>query len=109
MRGDKVMEDGYLVSRERATSYELLVGKPVIIQTVLWIYTGLLKQVTDSDLVIWDQARIYATGRWSDAVAGKFGDSAEIEAYPDDLPSVIERGTVIECVRFLGALPRVTR
>jgi len=97
-----------MTDKNHSDSYQLLIDRAVIIRTVTHAFTGRLTQVTDYDVVIYDQAWIAEAGRWNEALMGKWDSNAEIEAYPDDTPTVIPRGAIVEMTLFRGELPRKT-
>jgi hypothetical protein len=100
---------GHVANRDQSDSYELLVNKNVIVRTVTFTYIGLLTQVTDCDVVLYDQLWLADSGRLHKALAGDWDSDAEMEAYPKDTPSVIPRGCIVEVVLFNGDLPTETR
>lgn len=88
-------------------THSFIIGKNYFIRTVTHHYTGLLISVTDSDIVLTDAAWIADDGRFKQAIAeGKF---SEIEPYPDNLPVLINRGSLIDACEFLHPLPRTQK
>ena len=80
------------------------VGKNVIVRTVTMIYTGKLKQVTDTDLVLVDCSWIPETERFMQFVAN--GSVKECEPYPDGLEVFINRGALLDMCELKKDLPR---
>ena len=80
------------------------VGKNVIVRTVTMIYTGVLQEVTETDLILIDCSWIPETDRYMDFVAK--GAVKECEPYPDGLPVYINRGAFLDMCELKGKLPR---
>ncbi len=80
------------------------VGKNVIVRTVTMIYTGNLKKVTDTDLVLVDCSWIPDTDRFMQFVAE--GKVKECEPYPDGLNVYINRGALLDMCELKKELPR---
>ena len=84
------------------TNHSYVVGNKYLIRTVTFFYTGLLKSVTDTDLVLSDAAWIADTGRFHDClVSGEFN---EIEPFISDV--IIPRTGVIDATIWSHELPR---
>ena len=81
------------------------VGKNVIVRTVTMIYTGMLSEVTSSDLVLVDCSWIPETDRYMNFVAT--GAVKECEPYPDGMKVFINRGALLDMCEFkCASLPR---
>lgn len=84
-----------------AKEHSLVVGKSYFIRTVTFHYTGKLKAVTKSDLVLSDAAWIADSGRWADAL--KNGTLNEVEPYPGEV--VISRAAIVDASEWKHPLP----
>lgn len=93
---------GGSANNKQDTSIEL--DTPVIIRTVTHYYTGIVKKITSSDILLSEAAWIADTGQFSKALKEGFGSSAEIEPYPDTC--IVMRGAMVDCCRWLHKLPR---
>lgn len=85
-----------------ANSHSIAVGEPVLIRTVTHYFTGRVRAVTASDIVLDDAAWIADTGRFADAL--KTGKLNEVEPYPSHV--IISRGGVIDITPWEHDLPR---
>lgn len=83
---------------------EYPIGKNVIIRTVTMIYTGKLKEVTESDFILTECSWIPETARYSSFVSN--GDVNECEPYPDDLLVYVNRGAFVDFCELRAPLPR---
>ena len=83
-------------------SHSLVVGESYLVRTVTHYYTGKLKDITESDLVLSDAAWIASTGRFSEAL--KTGKLDEVEPFPDIV--IVSRDGLIDCSPWEHALPR---
>ena len=83
-------------------SHSLSAGEKVFIRTVTHYYTGRIKVVTDSDIVLDDAAWIADTGRFSDAL--KSGKLNEVEPFPHS--TTVSRGSIIDVSPWEHDLPR---
>ena len=82
--------------------HSLLVGENVFIRTVTLYFTGRIKSVTASDIVLEDAAWIASTGRWADAL--KTGKLDEVEPYPSRV--IVSRAGIIDVTPWTHDLPR---
>ncbi len=89
---------------ESKTNSDYPVGKNVIVRTVTMIYTGKLKQVTDTDFVLTKCSWIPETGRYMSFV--KEGEVNECEPYPEELDVFINRGSLLDICELKTSLPR---
>lgn len=80
------------------------VGKNVIVRTITMIYTGHLRQVTNSDFVLTECSWIPDTDRYMTFVAD--GKVKECEPYPEDLLVYINRGSLLDMCELKSSLPR---
>lgn len=81
-----------------------LMNKNVIVRTVTMIYTGKLVGVSATDIVLTDCSWIPETDRYMKFVAE--GAVRECEPYPDGLPVIVGRGTLLDMCELHGSLPR---
>ena len=77
-------------------------GEKYFIRTVTMHYTGLLLEVTPTELLFGDAAWIADSGRFSDAL--REGSLDEVEPFPDKV--IIPRGGIIDASIWKHALPR---
>ena len=75
-----------------------VVGKNYLIRTVTMIYTGRLKAVYPTELVLDAACWIAETARWMQAVANS--EFKEVEPYPKDADVIISRGAIIDAVQI---------
>ncbi|WP_299079001.1 hypothetical protein [uncultured Paraglaciecola sp.] len=80
------------------------VGANVIVRTVTMIYTGKLKQVTDTDFILNECSWIPETGRYMNFVAE--GKVNECEPYPEELDVFVNRGSLLDICEMKTSLPR---
>lgn len=89
-----------------SNKHSLKVGKSYIVRTVTShqtrLYTGKLKVVTDSDIVLADAAWIADSGRWADALSK--GTLKEVEPYPGEV--IISRAAIVDASEWKHPLPR---
>jgi hypothetical protein len=78
------------------------IGHNYFIRTVTNYFTGKLKYVSPTELVLGEAAWIADTGRFSDAL--KTWTPNEVEPYPGDV--IIGRGAIVDASIWDGALPR---
>lgn len=83
-------------------THSIPIGEAVFIRTVTHHFTGRVKAVTDSDIVLADAAWIADDGRFSTAL--KTGVLNEIEPYPDGV--IVGRDGVIDISLWKHDLPR---
>ena len=82
-------------------SHSLVVGEKYFIRTVLFYYTGRIKSITDTDIVLSDAAWNADTGRFADAL--KNGVFNEVEPFCDDV--ILQRGSIVDVTRWNHVLP----
>lgn len=92
-------------SKPKVKSHSIPVGEAVFIRTVTHYYTGRVKSVTASDLVLEDAAWIADMGRYHLALAN--GTLNEVEPIPSWV--VIGRGAIIDIVPWTHPLPRAAK
>ena len=85
--------------------HPLTVGNAVFVRTVTGYYTGLLAEITNTDLLLTDAAWIADTGRWNNALVT--GQLEDIEPYPD--PTSVSRGSVVDVTTWKHPLPRTVK
>ena len=81
--------------KQTETAFEI--GKPYLIRTVTMIDTGIVKSVSEHEIVLTDAAWIADTGRFSDAVES--ATFSEVEPFPSG-EVIIGRGSIIDAVRI---------
>jgi hypothetical protein len=86
-------------------SHSFEVGHAYFIRTVTLYYTGRIKAVTASDLVLEDAAWIADCGRYSVALAT--GALNEIEPIPGTV--IVGRGAIVDAVPWTHALPKTVK
>jgi hypothetical protein len=92
-------------AKKRVKSHSIPVGEAVLIRTVTHYYTGRIKSVTASDLVLEEAAWIADTGRYSEALTtGKLG---EVEPIPTWV--ILGRGAIIDIVPWKFSLPATVK
>lgn len=75
-----------------------VIGKNYLVRTVTMIYTGHLKAVTETELVLDKCCWIPETDRWMQAVAeSRF---KEVEPYPPKAEVIIGRGAILDTVQI---------
>jgi hypothetical protein len=84
--------------------YAHLIGKNVIVRTVTMIYTGQLCKVGAQELTLSDVSWIPETERYAQFVAT--GAVRECEPYPDGVPVLVGRGSIVDVVQLRATLPR---
>ena len=77
------------------------IGKAYLVRTVTLYYTGLLKAITESDLVLESAAWIPDTGRFYNCL--KESKIQECEPFVNDV--IISRGAIIDATIWSGSLP----
>lgn len=77
------------------------IGQSYLIRTVTLYYTGRVKRVTPKEIILEDAAWIADTGRFSDAL--KTGILNEVEPMGE---VIIGRGSVVDAVKWMHALPK---
>ena len=80
----------------------LKIGVCYLIRTVTHYYTGRIKSVSPTDVVLQDAAWIPDTGRYSDAL--RTGTLAEVEPYPNEV--IISCAAVVDAAEWKHPLPR---
>jgi len=84
-------------------THSLTVGEAVFIRTVTLYYTGRIKAITDSDILLSDAAWIADMGaRFADSI--KDGTLGEVEPFLDD--ATVNRDVVIDITKWKHPLPR---
>lgn len=91
-----------LVGASRDDDTAFRVGEKYLIRCVTFFYTGRVKQITSSEIVLEDAAWIADTGRFADCL--KSGVPSEVE--PFSTPVIIPRGSIVDASVWLHNLPR---
>lgn len=78
------------------------IGECYLIRTVTHYYTGRVKSMSPSDVVLEDAAWIPDTGRYSEAL--QTGGLAEVEPYPDEV--IVSMGAIVDATVWKHPLPR---
>jgi hypothetical protein len=87
---------------KKVKNHSIEVGKAYFIRTVTMHYTGRVKAVTASDIVLEDAAWVADSGRFSDALTK--GTLSEIEPFPGTV--VVGRGGFVDAAPWDHELPR---
>ena len=82
------------------------IGSAYFIRTVTVFHVGRLVQVTDHELVLEDASWVRDTGPFTDSLRN--AEFASVEPFPDG-QVIVNRGCVIDAVRFSGVLPRIAK
>lgn len=77
------------------------VGKAYLIRSVTFYYTGRIKAITDSDIVLEKAAWIASIGRFYDCL--KTGTFDEVEPFVEDV--ILPRGAIVDATFWKHALP----
>jgi len=85
--------------------YSSYIGKAVFIRTVTMHYTGMVKAVSEKEILISDAAWIADSGRFHDAL--KNGTLKEVEPYVTDV--VISQGAILDLSEWLHDLPKAQK
>lgn len=80
------------------------IGGKYLIRTVTMIYTGVLRQVTNTELIITNASWIAETKRWADTC--EKGIFKEVEPYPKDAEVIINRQALLDMFEVEWNLPR---
>jgi hypothetical protein len=88
-------------TRENNCDHPYDVGSAYLIRTMTHYYTGRLRSVYQSELLLDDAAWIADTGRYADAlVSGKLNEVEPIVG-----PVVIGRGAIVDAVKWPNNIP----
>ncbi len=87
---------------KNGSSHSFKVGEKYLIRTVTFFYTGLLTNITDTDLLLSDAAWIADTGRFHDCL--KSGEMNEVEPFTSDV--IVPRSAIIDATIWNHHLPR---
>lgn len=87
-----------------SSAHPFQIGKTYFLRTVTHHFTGRLKAVYPTELVLTDAAWIADDGRFSTAV--KEGEFNEVEPYADDQEVVIGRASLIDATIIASNPPR---
>jgi hypothetical protein len=91
--------------RKPVKSHSIVVGQAYFIRTVTMHYTGRVRAVTASDVVLEDAAWIADSGRYHTAL--ETGALSEVEPIPDHV--IVGRGAIVDCVPWKHPLPRAVK
>jgi hypothetical protein len=80
----------------------LQVGACFLIRTVTHYYTGRVKALTATDVVLGEAAWIPDTGRYHEAL--RTGVLREVEPYPDEV--IVSLTAIVDAARWDHPLPR---
>lgn len=80
----------------------LQVGSCYLIRTVTHYYTGRVKSVSFTDVVLGEAAWIPDTGRYHECL--RTGTLAEVEPYPDEV--IVAAGAIVDAAKWDHPLPR---
>lgn len=93
------------MAKNTKSKHPLQVGNKVFIRGVTCYYTGLVVELTATDVVLDDAAWIADTGRFADAL--KTGALNEVEPYPGAV--AVPRSSICDSSEWLHELPRVQK
>ena len=88
-----------------SSSHSFQIGESYLIRTVTFYYTGRIKAITDSDLLLENAAWIADTGCFHNAL--KTGDLAEVEPFVTEV--IVPRGGIIDATQWQHDLPRMQK
>lgn len=101
--GDLLKLTSCLGAKSDDTAFK--VGEAYLVRCVTLYYTGRIKKVTSSELVLEDAAWIADTGRFNECLKeGKFN---EVEPFEDDV--IVPRGSIIDATVWKHKLPRTVK
>ena len=80
-------------------------GKKVFIRTVTNYFTGVIRSIDDSGIVLGQAAWIADTGRFADTLAQ--GTLSEVEPYPGDV--YVARAAIVDACEWTHDLPRTQK
>jgi hypothetical protein len=86
---------------ERAMQ-SLRVGECYLIRTTAYTYTGRVRSVSFTDVVLGEAAWIPATGGYHEAL--RTGNLAAVEPYPDEV--ILSTAAIVDAARWEHKLPR---
>lgn len=75
------------------------VGKPYFIRTVTMHLMGVVKKVTDKEILLGEASWIADNGRFSDFIAGKYDTNLEVEPFGDQ-DVIVNRNSLIDAVQW---------
>ncbi len=96
-------ETGEQCATERPVTHSIPIGESVFIRTVTFHYTGRVRSVTATDIVLDDAAWIADSGRYEAAL--RTGKLSEVEPVPAGW-IIISRGVVVDIAGWMHPLPR---
>lgn len=89
------------------SSAQDLVGNPVFVRTVTFYYIGRLRTISpDGFYVLTEASWIPSTNRWANVMYKGCDELREVEPYPDNVPALINKDTVVEILPWNFPLPR---
>lgn len=91
-----------LLSDGKGNDCSFKVGEKYLIRCVTFYYTGRIKSITGSDLVLEEAAWIASTGRFADCLTS--GSFDEVEPFVADV--IIPRGSIVDATVWSHELPR---
>lgn len=87
----------------KSNEHPYSIGAKYLIRTVTMIYTGVLKQVYQNELVLTKVAWIPETERWADTCAN--GTFKEVEPYPEKAEVIIGKSAILDMFEVSWELP----
>lgn len=93
------------LQEEDVEMLELRIGEAYLIRTLTYYYTGRVKSVSLTTVVLEEAACIYDSGRWSEAL--RTGKLNEVEPFPDEV--LVSAPMIVDAVRWRHKLPRDTQ
>lgn len=91
-----------LLNTSNNNSCSFKVGEKYLIRCVTFFYTGRIKEITDTDLVLENAAWIASTGRFYNCL--KDGIFNEVEPFVSDV--IIPRGAIVDASVWKHNLPK---
>jgi hypothetical protein len=84
-------------------------GRNVFLRTVTYHYIGRVIGVKDGWIMLEEASWVADSGRFSVALKDGYSGLSEVEVYPGDGRTDIERATVVEALPWNHALPTATK
>lgn len=106
LESEGIISGGNSLPSEQNQYYKI--GENIFVRTVTHILIGRLIAVYPTELVIEDASWVADTGRYADSMKD-FSNLSEVEPYPDGLPVIIGRGSIIDAHMTNQPLQRTQR
>lgn len=92
-----------------ASRLQIMVGKKVLIRTVVYHWVGLVDSVLGGFVLLKRASWLGDTGRYGTVLRDGWDDYTEIEPVPGDGAALVSVGSVVDCVEWIHDLPRDQR